>query len=65
MADNLGKRHPQDASRINVHEDWELRYWTDKWQVSRQQLMDTVKRVGVQVNDVAKALGKNSREAGS
>jgi hypothetical protein len=60
MADNLGKRHPQDASRINVHEDWEVRYWTDKWQVSRQQLMDTVKRVGVQVSDVAKALGKPS-----
>jgi hypothetical protein len=60
MADNLSKRHPQDASRINIHEDWEVRYWTNKWQVSRQQFMDTVKRVGVQVNDVAKALGKGS-----
>jgi hypothetical protein len=59
MADNLGKRSPQDASRINVHEDWEVRYWTDKWQISREQLMDVVKRVGVHVSDVAKALGKS------
>jgi hypothetical protein len=60
MADSLGKRHPQDASRINIHEDWEIRYWSDKWRVSRQELIDAVKRVGVQVSEVAKALGKNS-----
>ena len=59
MADNLSKRSPQDASRINVHEDWEVRYWTDKWQISREQLMEAVKRVGVHVSDVAKALGKS------
>ena len=59
MADNLGKRSPQDAFRINVHEDWEVRYWTDKWQISREQLMEVVKRVGVHVSDVAKALGKS------
>jgi len=58
MIGNLSRRHPQDSSRINIHEDWEIRYWTDRWQVSRQQLLDTVKRVGLQVNDVAKALGK-------
>ena len=57
---SLSRRHPQDASRINVHEDWEIRYWTDRWQVPRQQLMDTIKRVGVQVNEVARALGKGS-----
>jgi hypothetical protein len=60
MADNLGKRHPQDASRINIHEDWEVRYWTDKWRISRQELIDAVKRVGVQVSEVAKALGKST-----
>jgi hypothetical protein len=60
MADNLGKRHPQDASRINIHEDWEVRYWTDKWRISRQELIDAVKRVGVRVSEVAKALGKSS-----
>ena len=45
-------------SRINLHEEWEIRYWTGRWSVSRDQLMETVKRVGVQVADVARALGK-------
>jgi hypothetical protein len=58
MADSLSRRHPQDSLRINVHEDWELRFWSDKWNVPRHQLMDAVKRVGVQVKDVARALGK-------
>ena len=58
MVDSLSRRHPQDSSRINVHEDWELRFWSDKWNVPRHQLMDAVKRVGVQVKDVARALGK-------
>ena len=60
MAGSLSRRHPQDASRINVHEDWELRYWSDRWNVPRQQLMDTIKRVGVQVQEVARALGKGA-----
>jgi hypothetical protein len=58
MADNLNKRSPQDASRINVNEDWELRYWSDKFNVSSERLIETVKRVGVLAKDVAKALGK-------
>jgi hypothetical protein len=53
------KRHPQDSARINLHEDWEMRYWSDKWGVPRQQIMETVKRVGLQVKDVARALGKD------
>ena len=52
------RRRPQDSPRINLHEEWEIRYWTGRWSVSRDQLMETVKRVGVQVADVARALGK-------
>lgn len=59
MPYSTGRRSLQDSSRINIHEEWELRYWADRWHVSRQQLMDTIKRVGVQVQDVAKALGKS------
>ena len=59
MSYNQGGRKLQDASRINVHEDWELRYWADRWHVSRQQLMEAIKRVGVHVQDVARALGKS------
>ena len=58
MLGSSSRRHPQDSARINVHEDWELRYWSDRWNVPRHQLMDTIKRVGMQVREVARALGK-------
>jgi len=60
MAASVSRRHPQDSPRINVLEDWDLRYWSDRWNVPRHQVMDAVKRVGVQVKDVARALGKDS-----
>lgn len=47
MADNLNHRGPQDASRINVHEEWELDYWSKKFGVSKETLKETVAKVGV------------------
>ena len=35
MADNLKERAPQDASRISLSEDWEVRYWTKALGVSK------------------------------
>lgn len=58
MTDDKTQRAPRDAERVNVNEDYEVRYWTRKWAVSEQQLRDTVKRVGVMSKDVARALGK-------
>lgn len=59
MAAHL-RRHPQDSLYINIHEDWDVRYWSDRWSVPRQQLMEAVRRFGPQVRDVARALGRNS-----
>jgi hypothetical protein len=53
------RRHPQDSPHINAYEDWDLRYWSDRWNVPRKDLIATVRRVGVQVKDVARALGKD------
>jgi len=58
MTDDKTQRAPRDAERVNVNEDYEVRYWCMKWGVSEQQLRDAVKRVGVMSKDVAKALGK-------
>lgn len=58
MSDDKNDRAPRDAQRVNVNEDYEVRYWTRKWNVSEQQLRDAVKRAGVMADDVAKALGK-------
>ncbi|MDV6333163.1 DUF3606 domain-containing protein [Asticcacaulis sp. 201] len=58
MSDNLNRRQPEDPKKINIHESWELDYWSKKWNVTHQQLKDAVKAVGVQTSAVAKHLGK-------
>ena len=58
MADDLKDRGTQDRSRVNVNEDYELRYWTQKWGVSKEQLTAAVQKVGVSVSAVARELGK-------
>ena len=52
MADNLQDRGPQDRNRINVNEDYEVRYWTKEFGISEDALRDAVKRVGPMVDDV-------------
>ena len=58
MADNKSKTGPQDASRVNVHEDYEVAYWTKKWGVTKAALEAAVKKAGTSVTAVAKELGK-------
>ena len=48
----------RDKSRINVPEDREILYWTERFGVSRQQLLEAVKRAGTSPAKVAKELGK-------
>jgi len=38
MADDRTKRGPADRSRINVHEPYELEYWTQELSVSADRL---------------------------
>ena len=35
MADDRTIRGAADRSRINMQEDYEVRYWTQKWSISR------------------------------
>jgi hypothetical protein len=58
MADDLKNRGAQDRSRVNIHEDHEVRYWTQKWSVTKEQLVAAVGKAGVSVDAVAKELGK-------
>jgi hypothetical protein len=58
MADNLKDRGPQDRSRINVDESWELQYWTKHFGVTEEQLRAAVKAAGPSVEAVGKQLGK-------
>lgn len=46
MADNLDNRGPQDRTRINVNEPWEVEYWTKHFGVTEQRLREAVRAVG-------------------
>lgn len=58
MSDNLNKKRPQDASKINIHEAWELRYWCEELGVTEAQLKNAVHTVGTSAAAVKKHLGK-------
>lgn len=58
MSDDLKNRGPQDRSRINVNEPWELRWWCSHFGVTEAQLREAVKAVGVMADAVRRYLGK-------
>ena len=45
---------------INVHEDYELSYWSKKFGVTRDELREAVQKVGPQAVDVERELGKRA-----
>ena len=51
-------RDAADRTRINMQEDYEVRYWTQKWSVTREQVAPAIRAAGVMVADVVKKLGK-------
>lgn len=59
MSDNLTKTRPQDASRINMHEPYEVNWWTHKFGVTKAQLHAAVTAAGTGAAAVAKHLGKS------
>lgn len=61
MSDDLTKRRPQDATKINVHEKWELEYWTKRFGVSAEVLKAAVGAVGVNVSAVEARLKQKKR----
>jgi hypothetical protein len=63
--DNKTKRSPQDAKRINIHEDYEVRYWTQRFGCTPEQLKAAVEKVGVMVENVERELaGKEQTRHG-
>jgi hypothetical protein len=54
--DDLKNKGPQDRSRINLQEDYEVRYWTQAFGVSKEQLERAVSKVGNSAEAVRKEL---------
>jgi 3-oxoacyl-[acyl-carrier-protein] synthase III len=55
--DNLTKKDQRDRSKINMHEDFEVKYWSKELGVSKEQLQGAVEKVGNSAAAVRKELG--------
>jgi hypothetical protein len=58
MADDKTKKRPQDSNRINLSEDYEVRYWTKELGVSEAMLRQLVERHGLVASKIRRQLGK-------
>jgi hypothetical protein len=52
MADDLKNRGPADRDRVNENEPHEVRYWTEKFGCTKEDLELAVKQVGVMADKV-------------
>ena len=51
MSDDLNKKGFQDRSRINMNEDHEVAYWTEKFGVTKEELQKAIDRTGTNSAD--------------
>ena len=58
MPDDLNKKRPLDASRVNIHEPWEVNYWCSEFNCTKAQLEAAVKFVGTSADRVKNYLKK-------
>jgi uncharacterized protein DUF3606 len=56
MADNLKETGKPDGSRINIEQDHELNYWSEKFGVSREELQSAVAKAGPMLKNVREHL---------
>ena len=58
MSDNRDLRGPQDAKLISLQEDYEVRYWTNKFNCSEEELRRAVQKVGHSAEKVGAELSR-------
>jgi hypothetical protein len=58
VADDLKQAGKPDDARINVEQEHELNYWSEKFGVSREELRKAVQAAGPMVKDVRQQLNK-------
>jgi hypothetical protein len=46
----------QDRKRIDINEEYELQYWSEKFGVSRQELKNAVEQAGTEAEEVERIL---------
>jgi hypothetical protein len=61
MSDNKSNTGSPDRDRISTSEDYEVRYWADKFGVSQDELKDAVKASGSNSPDKVEAYLKGKK----
>ena len=49
-----------ERQHINPNEDYELRYWSERFDVPTDEIVTAVKRVGTRVEDVAREIDRRA-----
>ena len=58
MADDKTNRGPQDRARVNLSEEYEVRYWAKELGVSKEELIRLVQQHGNSAEKLRRELGK-------
>ena len=61
MPDDRTKKGPQDRSKINTQEPYEVRYWATKFGVPERVLVEIAKKHGPKASDIEKAIKAHKR----
>lgn len=61
MSDDTSNRGTPDRQRINMNQEHEVRYWTNKLGVTREELQKAVDAAGSTVSAVEKQLQGSRR----
>ncbi len=56
MSDDLTRRQPEDPTKVNINQQWEIDYWCRKFGVSEGELRQAIEKVGPMVKDVRQYL---------
>jgi hypothetical protein len=51
-------RWSPELARVNVHEDYTLLYWSERFDVPKDEIQAAAKKVGTRVEDVARELSR-------
>ena len=61
MSDDLSNRNAPDNRRINLNQEHEIRYWTQKFKVSREDLQRAINAAGPMADAVEQHLSGRSK----
>ena len=60
MADDRSLRGGQDRTRVNIDQDYEAKYWAEKWGISQEELRSAVVKIGPMVSDLERHFASRS-----